>query len=141
MSTFSPLKWPSLTSVYPVPEDNDGPADGHIDRHPTWPARLECPAIAGPGFPQPNLYLQVSQILEWEIWSHSLTRNELWAAQNERSELETHMTRLAHDLTQWQAACQAAYAALDAHRVEHAALQKNMDIVTAELYRRQQYVS
>jgi hypothetical protein len=134
------LKWPSLTSAHPTAEDYNEQADNEIGQPLTWPAELERPAIAGAGYPHPNLFLQLSQILEWEIWGHSLTRNELWTVQNERIDLETHINRLTQDLAQWQAACQAAYAALDEHRTEHAALQKNMDTVTAELYRRQQYV-
>jgi hypothetical protein len=83
--------------------------------------------------PQPNLYLQLSQILEWEIWNHSQTRSGLCSELTRRMELETQVWKLNQNLAQWQESCNIAYAALDEHRAENANLKLDVEALTDEL--------
>jgi hypothetical protein len=111
-----------------------------VDYPTTRPAALERPSETAPG-DQPNLYFHLSHILEWEIWNHSQTRHELCAEQYRRNLLEDQMWHLTSELAQWQAACQEAYAMIDAHRAEQAVLQQKIDEASLELLHRQQKVS
>jgi hypothetical protein len=110
-----------------------------VDRPGSRPATLERPPETAPG-DHPNLYFQLSQILEWEIWNHSQTRDELCAEQQRRNLLEGQMWHLASELAQWQAACQEAYAMIDAHRAEQTILKQGMDGLSLELLRSQHRV-
>jgi predicted phage-related endonuclease len=126
------ISMPSLAT----PRPNHQPTEA-ADRAPAWPTPLERPTEA---HQQPNLHLHLSQLLEWEIWTHGHTRGDLFAEKERRVELEAQMWRLSRDVAGWQATCQAAYVALDAHRAENTTLKRDLDSVVAELYRRQQYV-
>jgi hypothetical protein len=88
---------------------------------PTWPARLESPHVTG-GQPHPNLCLQVTQILEWEIWTHDQTRGKLWTEHERCEQLNERNQKLEQDIVQWQQSCDTVYAALSEHRVAYASL-------------------
>lgn len=83
--------------------------------------------------PQPDLYLQLAQILEWEIWNHNKTRSELQAQIARYNELESQVWKQSQDMTQLQNACQTVYASLDQHRSEATRLKQELEAVTAEL--------
>jgi hypothetical protein len=113
-----------------------------LARNPTWPAALPSPgSVAHVSYPQPNLYLQVSQILEWEIWNHNRTRTELNAEKTRSVELGVEIERLSQVIFQWQETCRATYEALDEHRIEHIKLVQEMETITTELNALQQKVN
>lgn len=99
---------------------------------PTWPAHLSLQAKAFPGQPQPNLYLQLSQILEWEIWTHNQTRGQLASEKDRCAELEARICQVSNELSHWQKTCQDAYNALDEHRIEHERLRQELHTAAAE---------
>jgi hypothetical protein len=101
-----------------------------LARDPTWPAALPAPGQCVVG-PQPNLYLQLTQILEWEIWNHNQTRAQLAAEYSNREELDARVWQLSHDLEHWQHECQQVYTALGEHRAQYAALQRELEAATA----------
>lgn len=110
-----------------------------LARSPTWPAMLPSPRVVSPvAYPQPNLYLQLSQILEWEIWNHNQTRAQVYAAQTRCSDMEAEMWRLSQVASQWEDTCKAAHAALDEHRMEHIKLVQELEATAAELHTLQQ---
>lgn len=112
-----------------------------LARSPTWPAMLPSPQIIPPvACPQPNLYLQLTQILEWEIWNHNQTRAQFCAAQNRCSDMEAEMWRLSQAASQWEDTCRAAHVALDEHRMERIKLVQEMEATAAELHTLQQQV-
>jgi hypothetical protein len=102
-------------------------------RTPTWPASLPTPSNHASPQPQPNLYLQLSQILEWEIWNHNQTRGGLCSELTRRTELEAQVWKLNHELAQWHESCHIAYAALDEHRAENSNLKLDVEALAAEL--------
>ncbi len=110
---------------------NDATEPVELAHTPTWPAHLPPPVNAISGYPQPNLYLQLSQILEWEIWTHNQTRVELASEKGRYAELEARMYKISDELAHWQKTCQDVYAALDEHRVEHGKLRQEMDTAAA----------
>lgn len=99
---------------------------------PTWPAHLPLQAKAFPGQPQPNLYLQLAQILEWEIWTHNQTRGQLTNEKDRCAELEARICQISDELSHWQKTCQDAYKALDEHRQEHGRLCQELHTAAAE---------
>jgi hypothetical protein len=104
---------------------------------PTWPAHLPLQTGTNAGQPQPNLYLQLSQILEWEIWTHNQTRGQLASEKGRCAVLEARMCEISNELTHWQKTCQDAYNALDEHRAEHGRLRQELDIVAAGRHSRE----
>jgi hypothetical protein len=82
---------------------------------------------------QPDLYLQLSQILEWEIWNHNQTRGGLCLELARRTELEAQVCRLNQELAQWQESNRIAYGALDEHRAENSNLKLDVEALTDEL--------
>ncbi|KAF1347268.1 hypothetical protein EJ07DRAFT_31304, partial [Lizonia empirigonia] len=101
---------------------------------PTWPAMLPSPRNAAPvACTQPNLYLQLSQILEWEIWNHNQTRAQVYTEHARCGKMETEIWRLSQIISQWEGTCRAAHAALDEHRMEHIKLVQELEATAAEL--------
>lgn len=70
---------------------------------PTWPTQSQSPVnhLAGQ-WPQPNIYLHLSQVLEWEIWTHSQTRAKLASECMRSAELAEQVNRLSGELMQLQ---------------------------------------
>ncbi|KAF1840096.1 uncharacterized protein K460DRAFT_322427 [Cucurbitaria berberidis CBS 394.84] len=127
------VTWPSL--VWSRHRQNDT-ANQTAEAHtPTWPAPLPTPSNSVAAQPQPNLYLQLSQILEWEIWNHNQTRAGLCSELTRRTELEAQIWKASHDLAQWQETCQTVYGALNEHREENANLKLDLEAATSELRR------
>jgi hypothetical protein len=122
------VTWPTLLAAHHQQQDL-----AERPRTPTWPASLPPPNDHATPQPQPNLYLQLSQILEWEIWNHSQTRSGLCSELTCRMELETQVWKLNRNLAQWQESCNIAYAALDEHRAENTNLKLNVEALTDEL--------
>jgi hypothetical protein len=113
-----------------------------LARSPTWPAMLPSPRVTPPvTCTQPNLYLQLSQILEWEIWNHNQTRAQVHTAQTRCSDMEAEVWRLSGVVFQWEATCRTAHAALDEHRMEHIKLTQELEATAAELHTLQQQAS
>jgi hypothetical protein len=106
-----------------------------LSRTPTWPANLPGPESSIGNQPQPDLYLQLSQILEWEIWKHNHTRCDLSNERGRCRELEARVHQISTELVHWQKACQTVYTALDEHRAAYAKLQLDNEAITAELRR------
>ncbi|KAF2844488.1 hypothetical protein T440DRAFT_523467 [Plenodomus tracheiphilus IPT5] len=106
------------------------PEQGHT---PTWPAYLEPPYSNTDAHPQPNTFLQLTQVLEWEIWNHDQTRARLSAEQHRSEQLDGHVLKLEQDITQWQQAYHTISVALGEHRNERANLQSDLDDMAAEL--------
>lgn len=104
-----------------------------LARSPTWPASLPTPNAVAPMQPRPNLYLQLSQILEWEIWNHNHTRAQLGEIQERCAHLEGHIWKLEYDLEQWQKTSQTVYEALDEHRAENAKLKADMEVAATTI--------
>jgi hypothetical protein len=122
------LTWPSLRA------DNEANVvDSQQARIPTWPAQLLRPSDAAAAYPQPNLLLQLTQILEWEIWNHNQTRTELSAEKHRCSDLESKVWNLSRHLSASQESCQTVYHVLDDHRRENVALKQEVESLTAEL--------
>ncbi|KAF1363097.1 hypothetical protein EJ07DRAFT_152614 [Lizonia empirigonia] len=110
-----------------------------LARSPTWPAVLPSPRSVHPAAcTQPNLYLQLSQILEWEIWNHNQTRAQAYTAQTQRNDMEAEIWRLSQVVSQWEETCRTAHAALDEHRMEHIKLVQELETTSAELHTLQQ---
>ena len=58
------------------------------------------------GQPEPNVYLQLSQVLEWEIWTHSQTRAKLISECMRSAELAAQVNRLSNELELLRKLCQ-----------------------------------
>lgn len=56
--------------------------------------------------PQPDTYLHLSQVLEWEIWTHSQTRARLTSECMRSAELAAQVNRLSSELAQLREATQ-----------------------------------
>ena len=113
-----------------------------LARSPTWPAMLPSPKqVASVAYSQPNLYLQLSQILEWEIWNHNQTRAQVYTEQTRCGEIEAEVWRLSQIIAQWEETCRTAHAALDEHRMEHVKLVQELEATAAELHSLQQKVN
>jgi hypothetical protein len=125
-------QWPSQTWAWYQAEvaANQITEQAHT---PTWPAHLQPPHGNASAHPQPNMCLQLTQILEWEIWNHEQTRAGMQAEQNRCEELEGHVWKLERDIAQWQQACTTVSAALNKHRMEHASLQSDLNGIAVEL--------
>ncbi|KAF1353038.1 hypothetical protein EJ07DRAFT_182967 [Lizonia empirigonia] len=117
---------------------NDVESSVELARSPTWPALLPPPQVFST---QPNLYLQLSQILEWEIWNHNQTRAQVYAAQSRSSDIEAELWRVSQVASQWEETCKVAHAALDEHRMEHIRLVQELETTAAELHTLQQQAS
>ena len=101
---------------------------------PTTPPEQEILPLAQRQFAtQPDLYLQLSQVLECEIMNHNRTRTDLIAEIHRRVNLESQVHKQAQDLAQWQHACDSVYASLDEHRAEAARLKQQLGEMEAEL--------
>ncbi|CAN9226916.1 unnamed protein product [Alternaria alternata] len=100
---------------------------------PAWPSPLQTPDNHASPQLQPDLYLQLSQILEWEIWNHNQTRGGLCLELARRTELEAQVCRLNQELAQWQESNRIAYGALDEHRAENSNLKLDVEALTDEL--------
>jgi len=122
------MQWPSQTYKAGATA-NQIPARA---RTPTWPAQLEPPHSNSTDL-QPNTFLQLTQVLEWEVWNHDQTRAVLRAEQNRSGDLEGHIWKLEQDIAQWQQACHSISVAFAEHRNEHANLQKDLDGMADEL--------
>ncbi|EDU46059.1 hypothetical protein PtrEW4_011747 [Pyrenophora tritici-repentis] len=99
---------------------------------------LEAPVNYNMPFGQPNLYLQLSQILEWEIWNHNQTRAALCTELARRAETETEIHMKSQELERWKESCHIVYTALDEHRAENASLKLDIEALTAELRHRRE---
>jgi FtsZ-binding cell division protein ZapB len=84
---------------------------------------------------QEDLYLQLSQVLQYEISHHKQTRAELYAEQHRREELENCVQQQAQTIARWQEACQSVYASLEGHRSQNANIQREMEAIATELAR------
>jgi hypothetical protein len=105
---------------------------GHA-QPPTWPAHFEPPHSESLGQPQPNLLLQLTQILEWETWNHDQTRSSLSTEKARCGMLEGTVWKLEYDVAHWQQSCNTVYAALNEHRAENAGLKRDMDGLLIEV--------
>lgn len=56
--------------------------------------------------PEPNVYLQLAQVLEWEIWTHSQTRAKLTSECMRSAELVAEVNRLSNELELLRKLCQ-----------------------------------
>ena len=123
------VTWPTL---HPLRHD----VANRLAEHPRTPPLAQTPINSinhtAPQL-QPDLYLQLSQILEWEIWNHNQTRGGLCAELIRRTELEAQISKLNHELAQWQEGCRTAHAALHEHRTENSNLKLDVEALTDEL--------
>jgi hypothetical protein len=139
MASATLIQWPSLVWERFQAETvaNQNPEHAHT---PPWSAQAHSldNVITAPL--QPNPCLQLTQVLEWELWNHEQTRANLQQEQTHCARLQGYIWKLERDITQWQASCETVYAALNEHRAEHAALQRDFDGVLAEVeeFRRKQ---
>lgn len=120
------ITWPSMVAAQRRQNDAANQLTPE-PRTPTWPASLPKPSHSAPSQPQPNLYLQLSQILEWEIWNHNQTRAGLHAERVRRTELEAEVWKLSQAIGQWQATHQAACATVEDHQVENESLRADLE--------------
>lgn len=126
----SEVTWPSLIWARHQPEA----LTNQQARILTWPAPLQPPNdTVAAAHPQPNLYLQLTQILEWEIWNHNQTRAALHSQTALCEDLETHVQHLTRKIAQWEESCNTVYSALNEHRRENTALKHDMDCLSEEL--------
>lgn len=131
--------WPTLHPLRHQQNDATNRPAGN-PRTPALPALLQAPVDHAPPQLQPNLYLQLSQILEWEIWNHNQTRGGLCSELTHRMQLEAQVLSLNNELAQWKEGCRIAYAALDEHRAENSNLKLDVEALTDELRHLRQYV-
>jgi hypothetical protein len=124
--------WPTL---HPLRHQHHDATNRLAEHHrmPTWPSPLQTPENHASPQLQPDLYLQLSQILEWEIWNHNQTRGGLCLELARRTELEAQVCRLNQELAQWQESNRIAYGALDEHRAENSNLKLDVEALTDEL--------
>lgn len=110
---------------------------------PTQPSHTQSADGAVSAYAQPNPCLQLTQVLQWEIWNHDQTRIGLHVEQTHCAQLESHIRKLERDVAQWRESCETVYTALNEHRAEHATLQRDMNGVLAEVaqLRHEQYKS
>jgi hypothetical protein len=119
------ITWPSQHRTAPEVE----PAHAQQVLHsPTWPTQLPQAMQT-----QPNLFLQLTQILEWEIWNHNQTLTILVAEKHRVSELNVKLWKLLRERDNWEETCQTVYGVLDNHRRENAAMKGDIESLTAEL--------
>jgi hypothetical protein len=126
------VTWPTLHPLRHQHHDATNRLAEHL-RTPTWPLSLQTPNNHTSPQLQPDLYLQLSQILEWEIWNHNQTRGGLCSELARRTELEAQVYKLNQELAQWQESCRIAYGALDEHRAESSNLKLDVEALTDEL--------
>ncbi|EUC27543.1 hypothetical protein COCCADRAFT_9883 [Bipolaris zeicola 26-R-13] len=120
--TAVPVDWPTL--LRRQQGEAQGASNIEHPRNSSWPISSASPIRNCGTGTQPDLYLQLSHILEWEIWNHNQTRDHLATERDKVSELNSLVWRLSQDIDQWRSACQQGYAALDQHRAENAELKR-----------------
>ena len=120
--TAVPVDWPTL--LRRQQGEVQGASNIEHSRNSSWPISSASPIRNCGTGTQPDLYLQLSHILEWEIWNHNQTRDHLATERDKVSELNSLVWRLSQDIDQWRSACQQGYAALDQHRAENAELKR-----------------
>lgn len=120
--TAVPVDWPTLLWR----QQGEAQDASNIDhnRNPAWTMPTASPIRSCGTSMQPDLYLQLSHILEWEIWNHNQTRGYLTTERDKVSELNAQVWRLSRDIEQWRDACQQGYAAIDQHRAENVELKR-----------------
>ncbi|EOA84431.1 hypothetical protein ACJQWK_06618 [Exserohilum turcicum] len=120
--TAVPVDWPTLLWR----QQGEAQDASNIDhnRNPAWTMPTASPIRNCGTSMQPDLYLQLSHILEWEIWNHNQTRGYLTTERDKVSELNAQVWRLSRDIEQWRDACQQGYAAIDQHRAENVELKR-----------------
>ncbi|EMD95304.1 hypothetical protein COCC4DRAFT_65401 [Bipolaris maydis ATCC 48331] len=120
--TAVPVDWPTLLWR----QQGEAQDTSNIDhnRNSSWTMPTASPIRNCGTSMQPDLYLQLSHILEWEIWNHNQTRGYLATERDKVSELNAQVWRLSRDIEQWRNTCQQGYAALDQHRAENVELKR-----------------
>lgn len=97
---------PPLLRSYAASSDASEPVE--LAYTPTWPTKLQSSvSYIKDQSPQPDLYLHLSQVLEWEIWTHSQTRAKLSSECMRSAELAGQVNRLSSELLQLQKSCQS----------------------------------
>ena len=89
---------PHLLSCQSASSDASEPAE--LAYSPTWSDKNFMSQ------PEPNIYLQLSQVLEWEIWTHSQTRAKLTSECIRSAELAAQVNRLSYELALLKESCQ-----------------------------------
>ncbi|KAF1353044.1 hypothetical protein EJ07DRAFT_158861 [Lizonia empirigonia] len=93
MSTTAPLLTRQSTS-----SDSSEPVE--LAYSPTFPTQPEPPFNCIGQQSQPDIYFHLSQVLEWEIWTHSQTRAKLASECMRSAELAEQVNRLSSELVQ-----------------------------------------
>lgn len=89
---------PPLSSCQSVNSDASEPVE--FAYTPTWPTNLQncVNHVTDQQLPQPDIYLHLSQVLEWEIWTHSQTHAKLVSECMRSAELADQVSRLSSEL-------------------------------------------
>ena len=95
---------PHLISYQSTSSDASEPVE--LAYTPTWSAHLPDSANNTMAQPEPNVYLQLAQVLEWEIWTHSQTRAKLLSECMRSTELVAQVNRLSNELQVLRKLCQ-----------------------------------
>ena len=120
--TAVPVDWPTL--LWRQQGEAQEASNNEHASNSTWTSSSASTVRSCGTTTPPDLYLQLSHILEWEIWNHNQTRGHLDAERDKVNELSAQVWRLSRDIDQWRHTCQQGYAALDQHRAENAELKR-----------------
>ena len=84
---------------------------------------------------QEDLYLRLSQVLQYEILHHKQTRAELYAEQRRRGELENFVQQQAQTISHWERSYRIVHNSLEEHRTQNMNVKREMEAINAELGR------
>ncbi|PSN60479.1 hypothetical protein BS50DRAFT_654891 [Corynespora cassiicola Philippines] len=84
---------------------------------------------------QEDLYLRLSQVLQYEILHHKQTRAELYAEQRRRGELENFVQQQAQTISHWERSYRIVHNSLEEHRAQNMNVKREMEAINAELWR------
>lgn len=105
-----------------------------LDTQMPWPSELRTtPTMSDRRSPLSDLYFQLSQVLQGEMWWHSQTRSQLVSELENRLMLEEQLRKLKEDIDQWRKTCEMVYESLNEHRAEASRLREELQEVTSEL--------
>jgi hypothetical protein len=97
---------PYLSSYQSIGSNASEPVE--LAYTPTWPEYLQDSANNFMVQPEPTIHLQLSQVLEWEIWTHNQTRAKLVSECMRSAELAIQVTRLSYELALLRKSCQTS---------------------------------
>jgi hypothetical protein len=99
---------------------------------PTWPMHLPESTIPVTGQQTTTSYLELSQMLQWEMWAHNQTRIKLSSELGQSAWLCAQVHKLSNELAYWRNAGQTGCVGPSTNQAKHGQLYQEARAVTAE---------